>query len=770
MRVNRPHLATLCTLALLAGPIAAQENRWPIGAASHRHLCGKALAASAMSQSLTSQGRPFAGDPGAAAAYREAYPDTDVLDNNLDLEFVLSPQRMRGSNTMTVRSLVDGLTEFSIILHPNYAATALLNGATPGAMTTFGTWGRRITLDRAYQAGEVFTVRIDYDGTPPPPLDFGGLVIRTRSGSPEIWTLSQPFAAGCWWPCKDGDYGLGGDNSDKATLSLAVTGPSSMRTTANGMLLGVDDLGDGRSRTRFRTEYPLATYLACFASTNFNTWTRTWTYDGKSMPVEFNLYSETYQILPEPQAGNILAMLTVFSDLFGPYPFIDEKYGIYQFGFGGGMEHQTNTGQYALDGGWLSAHELAHQWWGDNVTCKDWSHIWLNEGFATYSEALWEEFRPGSTGKPALLTAMAARRPTNSAGSVFVENTSFVNTIFDSSLVYDKGGWVLHMLRFVVGDDNFFAGLRAYRQTHERGSVVTEDLQATFEAVSGMDLDAFFQQWIYGTGTPTYRANRQNVTVNGRNYIRVYFTQTQTQTYGYQSMFRMPVELRLGVATASPRVRIFNDARAEWFLIPVNTFPDGLVIDPDSRILTSSVNSTAWVPGPAKVVETLPPPGASLSAAANTSTMRLWFSDAVSIDASKVTLIGPSGPVPVTVEFDAPSFLATVSFPPLAVGGYTLTLSEQITASGKLLDGEVADPASPASLPSGEGLPGGNAVISFSVRCAADVDRDDDVTLDDFFAFLGAWDTQSPAADIDGNGVIELEDFFAFFGAFDTGC
>src|SRR5262249_15754047 len=152
------------------------------------------------------------------------------------------------------------------------------------------------------------------------------------------------------------------------------------------------------------TNYKTAPYLWFFSSTNYNQWSRTYTYQlpgggTGTMPVEFSIYPASDTAANRAAWEKVVDMLGVFSQLFGEYPFVGEKYGIYQFPFAGGMEHQTYTGQGTFVE-YVTAHELGHQWWGDNVTCRTWNHIWLNEGFATYCEALWEEFKPGSTGQP----------------------------------------------------------------------------------------------------------------------------------------------------------------------------------------------------------------------------------------------------------------------------------------------------------------------------------------------------------------------------------
>ncbi|MCC6676613.1 MAG: hypothetical protein IT436_05670 [Phycisphaerales bacterium] len=712
--------------------------------------------------------------PWVSRMLREAMPLTDVLHNDLDIEVLPATSSVAGGNTMTVKSLADGLREFTFRLRGNMTISAcVLNGSTPAACQLVGTTARVVTLDRAYDRGEVFTLKVSYSGVPAR-IDDAITFSTTPDGFPNIYTLSQPFGASAWWPCKDVDYGQLGDNSDKATLDFAVTVPASISVTANGMLVGVDDLDGARRRYRWATSYPMATYLVAFSAGKYSTWTRPFDYAGGSMPVEFNLYAYADSPTRRANMEKVIPMLGTFGGAYGLYPFIAEKYGLYQFGWGGGMEHQTNTGQCCFNSEWLSAHELAHQWWGDDVTCRTWGDIWLNEGFATYSEAIWEERKPGSPGASALRAAMSNRRPGSVSGTVYRYDTSSFGSIFSGTYAYNKGAWVVHMLRGVVGDERFFDILAAWRNAYSGSAGTTDDFAAIASSVSGLDLTRFFDQWVYLGGAPAYTYGFQNVTIGGQRYLRLHIRQTQQTSYGVDGVFEMPITARLSIASGSVDVVLENSARLQHYVISV-TGPATPAIDPDNWILWTNVSAESYIPGPPKVVSADPAVGAWY-AAVGPSSLSVTFSEDVSVDAGKLGLTGPAGPVPFTVAYDPAKFTATLLLAEaLSPGVYALSVSDSITsaASGIPLDGEIADPFRAGSLPSGDGLPMGTTIIGFEVRAAAcrvDLNGDGTVSFADYLEFLSLFDALDARADFDGDGTVNFSDYLQFLNEFEAGC
>ena len=733
--------------------------------------CGKSRAAARVFRAASAQTT----DP----AYLEMMNHTDVLHYALDIEITnIDPANntctITGSNTMTIRSLSASLSEFSFRLRSQFdVPAAYINGSTQVTVTTTTPSTRLVTLDRIYGMDETFDLTIEYTGNTVS-VSWGSIEVRSHSGGiPIVSTLSEPYYAYTWWPAKDGEVLLAGDNSDKATLEFFITAPDNFTVAANGLLVGTDSLAGNRKRFRWASDYPIATYLVSFSATQYNTWTAAYNHPGGSMPVEFYIYPSSDYPANRAAWEKAVDMLETFRPIFGEYPFIDEKYGIYNFPFGGGMEHQTITGQGGFSE-WLTSHELAHQWWGDMITCKTWNHIWLNEGFATYAEALWEEHKPGSSGLPALISYMAGRKYLG-AGSVYVydDEVDELGQIFHGGTSYRKGAWVLHMLRHVLGDESFFAALAAYRSAFEHGAVTTEDFQAVCENFyGGEDLAWFFQEWVYGERAPAYAWGFDTVEVNGKHYLLVAVDQTQLASY---QRFEMPIDIVVDEETYV----VFNDADPEHFVIPVPSAPTSVQFDPDEWILRYSVTEMAYNPGPPAIVETDPAPGEAVAYSDATTSITITFHTNVNVAADDISLVGAdTGSWPVTLAGGAGGDInpVVVNLPfPLLPDSYTLTVASGIEASnsGLPLDGELADPNDPGSLPSGDGVAGGDAVIGFTVTSSLtpgdfDGDTDRDVyDVDEFTACMTGPEAASirpecAPGDFDLDYNVDLADFRVF--------
>lgn len=686
-------------------------SAWPSSLDLYDLACGRARA-------MSGQHR----DEGAFGPVLVEFPgDTDVLSCALEIELLPTTDSILGRNTMVVKSLSPTLNEFTIRLRSNFDATISIT-----VDGTSATWVRldvptlKVVLPRTYGLNEQFTMVVNYNGQPVS-RGYGSFDYTTHNGVVVASTLSEPYYAYTWWPAKD-------DNADKFTLDMWITCPNSWLAPSNGVLLSTENLSGNRKRYHWRESYPIVTYLVSIGATNYNTWTVPYNHPGGTMPVTFFIYPE------HDSAGNRAAwekcvpMLATFRGVFGEYPFINEKYGIYQFPFGGGMEHQTMTGQGTFDES-VTAHELGHQWWGDMVTCKTWGDIWLNEGFATYSEALWYERRAGSSGLPALHSHMAARRPGNVSSTVYVTDTSSMGRIFDYNHTYLKGGWVLHQLRHVVGDDTFFNILAHYRSLYEYNSATTDDFKNAAEAVYGQDLDWYFNQWVYGPGAPAYQWGASQSVANGKNYLLVSVTQTQSYP-----VFTMPIDIKWVGLGGTTRSVIWNDANNENYVIPVDGPLDlaQVAFDDQTWILRTSTGRVAYVPRGPRIVETSPTPGAAMEC---DDPINVTFHTDVNTTAADYTLVGQnSGPRAFTFSYTKATYTTTlVPTEPLPIDTYTLTVRDTVTAvdSGQGLDGEIANASAPASLPSGDGQPLGSSVLRFSVTEETAAQITGTITLED---------------------------------------
>ncbi|MCS7209601.1 MAG: M1 family aminopeptidase [Fimbriimonadales bacterium] len=681
---------------------------------------------------------------------------TDVQHYDLTIEVVPSTRTLIGSCRMTVMVTQPTLIAFRFRLRDNLLITGLRVDGRPIPFVRESRTTVRAEFDRPYTQGEVFQLQVDYQGVPVS-LGFGSIRFSTRSsGATVVATLSQPWYAYTWWPAKD-------ENTDKATLTFTLITPRTMFAVANGVLQETEDLPNNRRRYRYRHTYPIAPYLVAFAATDYSSWSRVFEYNGQTMPVDFYIYPESDTPSARAQWEKCLPMLRVFSDLFGVYPFIRERYGIYQFPFSGGMEHQTMSGQGGF-GESLTAHELAHQWWGDMITCATWHDIWLNEGFATYAEALWLEFRNGSSDLAALRQAMRNRRPPTN-GTVYRYDIRDINSIFSYEDVYLKGAWVLHQLRGVLGTERFFELLARYRQQFAYSHATTADFQRVAEEVWGGSMDWFFQPWVYGRGAPNYRWGWANTTVNTKNYLLLSIQQVQPNAYG---AFTMPIELRATVGGQTQDLRVWNRARTQYYVIPVSGTVSDLAFDPDEWILKDGSTNEAYRPGPPVIVEMNPAPGVVV---APVRQIDLYFQTPVQINAAQVQLISAThGAIACAFAHDASAQRVRLTPDvPLKPDSYTVRISPSVTAtnSGLELDGEYQ-----GQLPTGDGIPGGEAVLPLRVLARdGDVNGDGCTNDTDLLAVLLAFGNDGARAeDTNGDNLVNDADLLQVLLAFGTGC
>ncbi len=390
-----------------------------------------------------------------------------------------------------------------------------------------------ITLPVTLTAGSSYSVVISYSGEPS--TGENAFTTSTHNGTPILWTLSEPFGARDWWPCKQ-------DLNDKIdSLDIYITAPAAYTPATNGIQVSVVDNGATKT-THFHHGYPVTAYLVAIAVTNYTVYTQTAGTPPNTFPVVNYVY-------PESLAANTSNMavtppiMTFFENTFGPYPFATEKYGHAQFGWGGGMEHVTVSFMGNFSRG-LIAHELGHQWFGNKVTCGTWKDIWLNEGFATYMASMVIEQFDGEAAFTADKGDMISYITSQPGGAVYLTDTEAlnVNRIFSSRLSYDKGAMVLNMLRFKMGDTAFFQALQNYLNDPElsHNYAVTANLKTHLEAVYGASLTEFFNDWVYNQGYPSYNIVAHNIAAG-----QVQFTINQTQSHPSVTFFEMPVPVRV---------------------------------------------------------------------------------------------------------------------------------------------------------------------------------------------------------------------------------
>jgi aminopeptidase N len=437
-----------------------------------------------------------------------------------------------------------------------------------------------INLPATVTTGNSATVVITYAGSPPQAE--GAFTRGTHSGTPVIFTLSEPFGARDWWPCKQ-------DLNDKIdSFDIYITCPDTYIGVSNGLLQSSITSG-GTTTRHFKHNYPIPAYLISLNVTNYVTYNiqaGLGTVDNPFFPINNYLYPESNTASNRGFIDLTIPIMNVFEQKFGPYPYRNEQYGHVQFGWGGGMEHTTMTSMGAWNSRSLIAHELGHQWFGNKVTCGTWNDIWLNEGLTEYSAGIVVEELDGDAAFVTWKSGKISNITSQTGGAVYLTDSEALNVgrIFSSRLSYNKGSMVTHMLRWVMGDVNFFQALQNYLSDTNLafGYAVTNDLKGHLEAVHMTSLTEFFDDWIYGQGYPTYTVNAQNW---GAGQAKITVSQTQSNTS--LSFFEMPLEIRLTGAGGLTRDVVVNHTfSGQEFIVPVPFVVTGVTFDPNKHIIS----------------------------------------------------------------------------------------------------------------------------------------------------------------------------------------
>jgi aminopeptidase N len=533
-----------------------------------------------------------------AATQSAASQSIHVTWYRLDLSILTSTAPLAGRVTARVVSLVDTLSSFVFDLSsPMIVDSVLVNGAKRPSVRYPAALG--LVLDRTYRRGEILTADIFYQGTPPV-SGFGSFLFSSDAGAPWVWSLSEPYGSRDWWPCKDHPL----DKAD--SVDIVVTADSRLKVGSNGRLVSVVSNGNGTNTTHWAERYPIATYLVSVTLANFAAFSN-WFHPSPSDSMEVLNY-----VLPEHLTDALATlprtvdMLGVFSKAYGLYPFIREKYGHTEFGFGGAMEHQTMTSTTTFNEETIS-HELTHQWFGDCITCATWQELWLNEGFATYGSGIYIEATYGDSAYHAYMNGRMTSAK-GAIGSLYVQDTSDVRSLFSNARVYSKGASVLHMLRHVLGDSLYYRSIRAYiADPRFRYNVATtRGFQSVCELVSGKSLGYFFDQWVFGEKYPIYRPAWSVQRAGSASSVEVRLGQL-TRTVN-PTFFTMPVDLRFSGNGLDTTVTVFHtfDGQQFFFLFPVS--PTQMTLDPGNWILKDLAPPDVPIPLSAELDQNYPNP------------------------------------------------------------------------------------------------------------------------------------------------------------------
>lgn len=431
-----------------------------------------------------------------------------------------------------------------------------------------------IDLPTTIPQNSLDSISVYYQGAPIATGN-GSFTCSTHNGTPIMWTLSEPFGARDWWPCKQGL------NDKVDSLDIIVTVPQGNRVASNGVLITETNSG-ANEVFHWKTKYPIAAYLIGIAVTNYVQYSDYVPLSNNdSLQVLNYVYPESL-IDARKQTKDIVGIIKLFDSLLIPYPFAKEKYGHAQFGWGGGMEHQTMSFMSGFSYG-LMAHECAHQWFGDYITCGSWEDIWLNEGFATYFEGLtvehyfpkdWLRWKETKINK---ITSLPD-------GSVRCDDTLSRERIFYGRLTYDKGSYLLQMLRWKLGDSLFFSSLKNYLNdvTLAKGYAKTPDLIRQLELTSGISLKDFFYQWYYNQGYPSYHV------VYSQSNQQVELVVNQTQSHPSVAFFEMPIPIKFIGFNEDTTIVFDHQLSGEHFKVNLNFQVIDLKFDPELRIISAN--------------------------------------------------------------------------------------------------------------------------------------------------------------------------------------
>lgn len=370
----------------------------------------------------------------------------------------------------------------------------------------FSRMGSAVKVPINLSANQSFKIDVDYEGNPPTaqtnPLGGSGMTAGSSPswGNKVVWSLSEPFSAFEWFPCKQSLT----DKADSCAVSITV--PDTCKAGSNGILEHITPLGNGQTKYDWKHRHPIDYYLISVAVAKYIEYNVYANPSGAPNPILIQNYIyDNPATLPNFQSeiDETADFLELFYERYGPYPFEDEKYGHCMAPISGGMEHQTMTSQGFFEKT-LTAHELAHQWWGNNVTCASWCDIWMNEGFASYSEYIMlENLYPGQQGPS--MQQVHNNVMSQAGGSVWVLDSLNESRIFSGRLTYDKGAGIIHTLRFIINnDDLFFNGLRAFQQAFKDSTSTGIAFKEFMENYTGISLNDFLNEWYFGEGYPTY--------------------------------------------------------------------------------------------------------------------------------------------------------------------------------------------------------------------------------------------------------------------------
>lgn len=537
--------------------------------------------------------RPFAKAGTAPKVERVRTFDVQHIKGELTLD--TRKGEVRGTVTHTLAPLIPGLDAVTLDCGADLKVSKVAAGS---AACTFAQKGDElaITLDRAYGPDAPVALAITYAGSPDKGIRFVKPDADHPGRGPVVWTQGEPEDARHWIPCYDAP-------NERSTAEMIVTVDKPLSVVSNGILASTRDNGDGTSTFHWRMDGRLAAYLLTLTAGDFAV------YRDKvgDLPVDYYVLKEVDEATARRAMGKTPRMIEFFNRRIGtPYGYA--KYAqICLPEFGGGMENSSATSMTDTiltdavahaerDADSIVAHELAHQWFGDLLTCRDWSNIWLNEGFASYFDPLYTEFEQGPDAfalamagnlRSYLATDRQYRRP------IVEARYDDPWQMFDG-VTYAKGACVLHALRGTIGDDAWWRGVQLYVARHKDNVVTTDDLRAAMEEASRRDLGWFFDQWVHRGGHPELAARWRYEDDDKTVRLKVEQTQAVDAT---TPLFRLPTTVELGDEGGTRAVPVVIDAKTQEFVLPAPSKPKMVRLDPQGwlpKVLTWDKPAGEW--------------------------------------------------------------------------------------------------------------------------------------------------------------------------------
>jgi aminopeptidase N len=544
-----------------------------------RPLVQKILCAVALSVALLIPTPSRADEPYARSR------DYDLQNVKTHLWFDTDQRKVRGEVTHSIEMLRDDLSQVKF----DSVALKIEDVTLDGKEDKFSTTDKDliVSLPHPSKRGEKLEVFIRYEGQPKKGLYFI-LPDKNYPNRPkEVWTQGEAEETRYYIPIYDYP-------NDRTTSEMILTVPATWITVSNGQLVNIKDESDGTKTWDWKQTEPLSTYLITAVAGEFVEKKDTW----RGIPVRYVVPRGNEDTI-EPTFARTKEMLDLFSDKLGvKYPWAQYAQSSVNDFVEGGMENTSATtltarglvnpqlaSEQRQGSDDLDSHELAHQWFGDLVTCKDWANIWLNEGFATYFEHYWAEQHYGAD--------EAAYEFWRDQSNWFrqkqmypvpIVTRNFTDSIEYAGNVYTKGGWVLKMLRTKLGDEDFFHGLHHYLETNRNQNVVTADLEKAIDQSTFTNVDHFFHQWIWRAGAPKYEVSYTYD--DAAHQLKLTVKQTQ-KVEGMVDLFDMPVEIEIATAAGRKTSTIEVNKAEETFTLPADSAPLMVVFDKGDKVLKS---------------------------------------------------------------------------------------------------------------------------------------------------------------------------------------